>query len=162
PRAEACLRSLQRRERSASLASHRNPLLRRVGEALWRKLDLEAVEFLRHDDLAAEPRALIDVEGAVEHLELLVAGRHELVEPLLCDPDMAGGASAGAAAFGLDGKAPVADHLHHAPAFERLEPVGAAVGHMNGKEHDSGTPRGRLRPARVLETDRVVRTKGER
>src|SRR5579885_2410150 len=145
-----------------ALASHREPLLRRVGKALWRELDLEPVELLRHDDLAAEPRALIDVEGAVEHLELLAGRGHELVEPLLGDPHMAGGAGAGAAAFGLDGKAPVADHLHHAPAFERLEPMGAAVGHMNGKKHHSGTSCDRLRPARVLETDRLVRIKGAR
>ena len=37
------------------LASHHQPLLRRVGQALRRKLDLEPIELLRHDDLAAEP-----------------------------------------------------------------------------------------------------------
>src|SRR5512144_3101106 len=35
-----------------ALASHHQPLLRRIGEARGRKLDLEPVELLGHDDLA--------------------------------------------------------------------------------------------------------------
>src|SRR5215470_11779779 len=53
-----------------SLASNRHPLRRRIGKALGRKLDFEPVELLGHDDLAAEPGALIDLEGAVEYLKL--------------------------------------------------------------------------------------------
>src|SRR5689334_9661262 len=118
-----------------ALSSHYQPLLRRVGEALGRKLDLETVERLGHDDLAAKPRALVDIERTVEHFELLIARRHQFRQPLLGNPDVAGRAGARSAALGFDGQAPVADHLHDAPAVEGLEPMGGAVRHMYGEEH---------------------------
>src|SRR5690348_14400505 len=59
-----------------ALASHRNPLRRRIGKALGRKFDLEPVELRSHDDLAAQPGALIDLEGAVQHLKLFSRRRH--------------------------------------------------------------------------------------
>src|SRR5918994_6115061 len=71
------------------LASHRPALDRRISEALRRKFDFEPVQFLRHDDLAAEPRVLVDIEGTVEHLELLAGGRHELRHPIRAHPHMA-------------------------------------------------------------------------
>src|SRR3990172_4661583 len=89
------------------LSSHHQPLGRRIGEALGRKLDLEPVELLRHDDLAAQPRTLIDVEGPTQHSPLFAARRCELRPPFLPPPHRAGGAGARPAALGLDGKAPV-------------------------------------------------------
>src|SRR5688572_28958146 len=41
------------------LSSHRHALGRRIGKTLRRKLDFEPVQLLGHDDLAAQPRALV-------------------------------------------------------------------------------------------------------
>src|SRR6516165_2476334 len=122
-----------------SLSSNGHPLGRRIGEALRRKLDLEPVELRGHDDLAAKPGALIDLEGAVEHLKLFSRRRHELIEPLLSYPHMASRAGAGTAAFGLDGDAPVADHFHDPPALQGFEPVCLSVGRTHSDEHDQAT-----------------------
>src|SRR5262245_60035850 len=122
PTTRGGLRSKLRKTGKARMsASHCDAFLRRISEALGRKLDFEPVQRLGHDDLAAKPRALVDIVGAVEHLQLLVARRRELCDPVLIHPDMAGGASARPAALGLDGKAPVADHLHYPPTFEGFE-----------------------------------------
>ena len=56
-------------------ASNRKARRRRVGKALGRKLELEPVKLRRHDDLAAQARALIDVKRAIQHFELLMGGR---------------------------------------------------------------------------------------
>src|SRR5262249_46843866 len=119
-----------------SLSSNRHPLGRRIGEALRRKLDLEPVELRGHDDLAAKPRALIDLEGAVEHLKLFSRRRHELIEPMLSYPHMANRADAGTAAFVLDRDAPVADQFHAPPALEGFESVCHSVGPTHSDEHD--------------------------
>src|SRR6185437_235651 len=122
------------------LSSHHQPFDWCIGQALGRELDLQPVKLLRHDDLAAKPRALVDIERAVEHLELLRGRRRKLRQPIFCHPDMAGGAGASPAALRFDRKAPVADHLHDAPALKRLEAMRRAVGHMHGDEHGLGGP----------------------
>ena len=116
-------------------ASNRKARRRRVGKALGRKLEFEPVKLRRHDDLAAQARALIDVKGAVQHLEFLMGGSRQFRQPFLVHPHMAGGAGAGAAAFGLDGEAPVADHLHDPPTLECLEAMGRSVRHTHDDEH---------------------------
>src|SRR5262245_38735773 len=133
------------------LSSYRHAFRRLIGEALRRKLDFEPVEFFRHDDLAAKPRALIDVEGAVEHLELFAARGAEFSHPILADPDMARGAGASAAALGLDRQAPIADHLHDAPAFERLKAMSRAIGQTQVEEHVRPPCAKLLKPANSLE-----------
>src|SRR6187200_2596992 len=101
-----------------ALSSDHHPIGRRIGKTLRRKLDLKC---------------------AIEHLELFGRGRHELADPLLTDPHMARSAGAGAAALGLDGNAPVSDHLHDSPALQGFEPVCRAVWHTHGDEHDQAT-----------------------
>src|SRR5262245_5933487 len=117
------------------LSSTGHAFRRLIGEALRRKLNFEPVEFFRHNDLAAKPRALVDVEGAIEHLELFAARGVEFRHPVLADPDMARGAGASAAGLGLDREAPIADHLHDAPTFERLKAVSRAIGQTQVEEH---------------------------
>ena len=83
----------------------------------------EAVKFLAHQELAGEPRSVAHVKGLVEHVLFLRLDRIELAGPVRRHVDMAGGAGAGAAAFGLDVEAPVANDLHNPEAFERFERV---------------------------------------
>src|SRR5690606_9207320 len=59
----------------------------------------------------------------VEQVFLVVARRRQPVEPRLVHIDVARGARTGAPALGLDVEAPVADHLHDAPAIEPFELV---------------------------------------
>src|SRR4029078_3335241 len=66
-----------------ALSSDHHPLGRRIGKPLRRKLDLKPVELRRHDDLAAEPRALVDLKCAIQHLPRFGRGRHELAAPPL-------------------------------------------------------------------------------
>src|SRR4029078_9170773 len=110
-----------------ALSSDHHPLGRRIGKTLRRKVDLKPVELRRHDDLAAEPRALVDLKCAIEHLELFGRGRQELADPLLTDPHMARSAGAGAAALGLDGNAPVSDHLPASHALHGFASARCAV-----------------------------------
>jgi hypothetical protein len=58
---------------------------------------------------------------AIEHRLLVVIGRVELADPVWIDGDVAGRASAGAAAQAFDGETVLADYFHHAPALDRLD-----------------------------------------
>ena len=66
-------------------------------------------------------------EGLVEPILFLGGRRMQALDPGLVDIDVAGRARAGAAAYRLELDAPVADHLHDAPAFERRQRMLAAV-----------------------------------
>ena len=63
----------------------------------------------------------------VESVLFLGGRRLQAFDPGLVHIDVAGRARAGAPASRLDGDAPVADHLHDAPAFERGKCMLAAM-----------------------------------
>src|SRR6185312_10773558 len=65
------------------LAVHHVPAARR-------QPDYQAVERLGHHDLAAEPRGLLEPEGEVEHVLLVLGRRRQLGEPGWIDDDVAG------------------------------------------------------------------------
>src|SRR5262249_30731607 len=88
-----------------------------------RQRQLQPIEGIGQNDLAAQPRGLLLVERRVDQVFLAVFHRRELAVPGLVHPHMAGGTGAGAAALRLDVEAPVADHLHGAPAVEPFELV---------------------------------------
>src|SRR5947208_61258 len=74
-----------------------------------RHRDGHPIELVADADLAGEARGRPDVEGEVEHVLLHRLGlTHDLLERFV-DIDVAGGAGAGAAAFGLDAGYTVAD-----------------------------------------------------
>src|SRR5262249_53526361 len=57
----------------------------------------------------------------------VVIGRVELVDPVLCDHDMAGGTGAGAAAEPAGLEAVLANDFHHPPALRSLQFVRSAI-----------------------------------
>src|SRR5258708_25197777 len=67
-----------------------------------RQLDHQPVERLAHADLAAQPRGMGEAERKIEHVLLVLAGRRQLVEPILLDDDMTGRAGQRALAGALD------------------------------------------------------------
>src|ERR1700683_2332953 len=62
----------------------------------------QAVEGRRHLDLAGQARGRPHLEGEIEHVFLHLRGLADDLAPFGRDIDMAGGAGAGAAAFGVD------------------------------------------------------------
>src|ERR1700754_1344253 len=85
-----------------------------------RQLDDQPVERLAHADLAAQARGVDKAEGKVEHVLLVLAGRGELVEPLLLDHDMAGRAGERALAGALDIDVIAMGDFKHAETERRL------------------------------------------
>src|SRR5215207_3241335 len=115
-----------------------------------RERDLQAVELRRPQDLAGEPGGFARERHHVELVLLLVGRGVEPVQPRFPDEDVTGGALARAAANALDRQVPVADDLHHPPAFERLEGVAVALmvddvddAHSGSCLRDAGAGRGR-------------------
>src|SRR5215469_14638963 len=95
-----------------------------------RQADDEAVERLRHLDLARQPGVRPVERGKAQHTRLLRA-RHRRPghrEPCLIDIDVAGGAGAFAAAIGVDAGNVVIDSAAHDRLAERqLDLVGATA-----------------------------------
>src|SRR5208337_1660416 len=92
---------------------------------LSRRRHDEAVELLADLDLAGEPRIRPHLEGEVEHVLFHLRGLADLLRPLRRDIDVAGGAGAGAAAFGFDARNGVAQRgFHHRGADLRLDRAG--------------------------------------
>src|SRR5262245_40074491 len=80
------------------------------------------------DQLTAQTRGGLNGRQLVEHRLLVIARRMQPLGPIGRDMHMAGSASAGAPAHGLDGQAMLADYLHDAPAFHAFEHVRVAGG----------------------------------
>ena len=88
----------------------------------------QAVEFVRHLDLAGEPGIRLDVLGEVQHRLLHGRGRAGLAAPGLVHIDVAGGAGAGAAAVGVDpGNVVLHGALHDGEAVLDVHHVLGAV-----------------------------------
>ena len=66
----------------------------------------------------------------IEFVQFIVAWWDDPFGPLIGNADVAGRASAGAAAFGSDRQPLVADDLHDAVAFRSFKLVAAAVGQL--------------------------------
>src|SRR5262245_64019115 len=82
----------------------------------------ETVERIGDLDLAGQPARRPHIEGEVEHVFLHLFGRTCLLAPGLLDIDVAGGAGAGAAAFGGDaGDVVLHRGFHHGHARLRLD-----------------------------------------
>ena len=120
--------------------------------------DDEAVELGADPDLAGQARGRPDVGGEVEHVLLHRRGRADHVLPFLVDIDVAGGAGAGAAAFGDDAGHVVADRgLHDGRALLRLDLArGAVLVDVGDLDHrrspeDGEPPCPRRRAGRSLE-----------
>ena len=77
--------------------------------------------------MAGEAGVFLEIEGFVEHIIFVCGFLGDLVDPLFIYIDVAGGAGAGAAAFGLYGEAVIADDFHEAPAFGGFELMGLSV-----------------------------------
>src|SRR6185436_18261378 len=71
-------------------------------ELLLGDADDEAVQLRGDANLARQPAGGAHVIGEIEHVLLHLTGRACLLLPGVIDKDVAGGAGAGAAAFGLD------------------------------------------------------------
>src|SRR6202040_4186324 len=99
----------------------------------------QPVELVADADLAGEPRGRTDVIGEIEHVLLHRLGLTDDFLERLVDIDMASGAGAGTAAFGLDAGNAVANGvLHHGRAVFGLDFVVLAAGIDVG---DLGHPR---------------------
>src|SRR6185503_11972362 len=72
-------------------------------ELLLGDADDEAVQLRGDANLARQPAGGAHVIGEIEHVLLHLTGRACLLLPGVIDKDVAGGAGAGAAAFGVDG-----------------------------------------------------------
>jgi hypothetical protein len=80
--------------------------------------DLKANEAtLRNAELA------LDRQRHVQHVDLGFRGGGQLFEPAVIDINVAGGAGAGAAAFGGDIQPAIAQNFHHAPALAAFQRV---------------------------------------
>ena len=79
---------------------------------------MKAVQFRLHDDLAGQARIVAHVDGVIEHVIFFSIGGWDFVAPGFIDIHMTSCAGAGAAAFGFDGQAGVANDFHDAPAFD--------------------------------------------
>ena len=80
------------------------------------QLDHQPVQRIVDHDLAAEPRGLLQAEGEVEHVLLILGRRRELVEPRRVDHDMAGRAGQGPLAGTLQVDAMLMRDLQHREA----------------------------------------------
>src|SRR6187399_2528232 len=90
--------------------------------------DGQPVELVADPDLAGQPRGRPDLEGEVEHVLFHRLGLADDLLVGLVDIDVAGGTSAGTAAFGLDAGDTVADGVfHHGRAVLGLDFVTLAV-----------------------------------
>ena len=88
----------------------------------------QPVQLWRYRDLAGQPRVAAHVEGEVEHFLFVALRQAHAVQPFGADVDMAGGAGAGAAAFGIDAGPAVGDGgAHEAVAVRGLHGVLAAA-----------------------------------
>src|SRR5665647_3773116 len=102
----------------------------------------QAVERLRHLDLAGKPRARLHLEGAIELFLLLGGRRSDNGAPGVVDIDHAGRAGAGAAALRHDAGHTVAQRgLHHGRADLGLDLMhGAVMLDIGDGRHDQETP----------------------
>src|SRR5580700_4634814 len=105
----------------------RAAVARAGGNSLRRDSDRQPVEFGRAGELAGEARGRFDRERHVEHVDLGFAGRRQFLVPAFGDIDVAGRTRAGAAAFGGDVEAAVAQDFHHGPAVAAFQLVAFAV-----------------------------------
>ncbi|CCE07845.1 hypothetical protein BRAS3843_2460031 [Bradyrhizobium sp. STM 3843] len=93
-----------------------------------RSRDDQTIELVGHLDLARQARVRPHVIAEVQHVLFHRRRRPDLLAPGFVDIDMAGGAGAGAAAFGLDAGDGVADgRFHHGCAVLDLHGSGFAV-----------------------------------
>src|SRR5262245_13362780 len=126
-----CRRVANRRSARDGEGSH-GPLVGLVTPGLpalirWRPHH-QAIQSLRHPDLAGEARIRAHVEGEVQLILLLFAARTGLVEPDLIHIHHARRAAAGTPAFGDDaGHAPLERALHHRGADVCLDSMGGAI-----------------------------------
>ena len=88
----------------------------------------EPVERIGHLDLAGQAAVLAHVEGEIEHVFFHLLRRPGRLAPGVIDIDMAGGAGAGAATFGVDaGHQFFTAALHHRHAGLRLDDAFGSV-----------------------------------
>lgn len=88
----------------------------------------QPVQLRRYRDLAGQPRVAAHVEREVQHFLFIAQRRAHAVQPFGADVDMAGGAGAGAAAFGIDAGHAMGDGgAHEAVAVRGLHGVLAAT-----------------------------------
>src|SRR6185437_4311717 len=102
------------------LAVHHVPAARR-------KSHDQPVERLGHDDLAAKPRGLLEPEGEIEHVLLVLRRFRQLGEPRRIDDDVTSGASKRALARALDIHTVLVRHLQNGKAERRLDFATGAV-----------------------------------
>src|SRR5216684_3884820 len=109
-----------------------------------RQLDHQPVERLAHADLAAQPRGMGEPEGEIEHVLLVLAGRRQLVEPVLFDDHMTGRAGERAFAGAFDVDVVAMGDLEHAEAKRRLyflaRPVLENERHLRHSERPHHSP----------------------
>lgn len=103
----------------------------------FRHHDLDAIECLRHNDLATEPAVWARLQHTLEHVFFHAVRSLELAEPGFVDVAMAGGATAGTAAFAYD----AIDHVIHGALHDRRTDgdlyfiTGTIVGDVGNQRH---------------------------
>src|SRR5512135_2709095 len=101
--------------------------------------DFDAVELVRAGDLTREARVGLDGERHVEHVDLGIGWRRQLLVPAFIYIDMAGGTGTGTAAFCRHRQAGIAQNFHHAPAVAAFDRVFCAFA-VGGDDLHQCTP----------------------